>query len=120
MAISAVVAAVSVGVAGYQINSAKHAGIDASNAALEQAKKDQAAQIAAANADLSQTMRMTATQAEAEKQRASADDGALAGQQSTLTPTVQLASQGSGDASASKARTRRAQFRPEYSSGVTI
>ena len=120
MAISAVIATAAVAVGGYQINSAKHAGIDASNAALAQAKKDQAAQTAAANADLSQTLRMTATQAEAEKQRVSAEVGATAGQETTLTPTVQLASQGSGDASASKARARRAQFRPEYSSGVTI
>lgn len=119
MAISAIVATAAV-VGGVQANKAKHAGIDASNAALEQAKKAQAAQTAAANADLSQTLRMTATQAEAEKQRASAEVGATAGQETTLTPTVQLASQGSGDASASKARARRAQFRPEYSSGVSI
>ena len=39
---------------------------------------------------------------------------------SDLTPTVQLASDVGGDNSTAKARQRRAQFRPEYSSGVTI
>lgn len=119
MAISAVIATATV-VGGYQANRSRQKGQDAANAALEQAKKDQAAQTLAANADLSQTLRATAAQAEAEKQRASSELGATAGQESTLTPTVQLASQGSGDASASKARARRAQFRPEYSSGVSI
>ena len=119
MAISAVIATAYVGVSGYQANRARQAGQHQADMALEQAKKDQAAQTAAANADLAQTMRTTATQAEAEKQRVSAEEGASAGKESTLTPTVQLASQG-GDASADKARARRAQFRPEYQSGVSI
>ena len=39
---------------------------------------------------------------------------------SDLTPTVSLAAEAGGDASANAAKKRRAQFRPEYTSGVTI
>ena len=52
-----------------------------------------------------------------------ATDQALSAQNqqvSDLTPTVQIASEGTGENSASKARARRAQFRPEYGSGISI
>ena len=62
------------------------------------------------------------TQMEAAQKQLAADTAFSAQNQRTsdLTPTVQLASDAGGDNSASKARERRAQFRPEYSSGVSI
>ena len=139
MAVSAVIGAVSAVSAGVMANKQKNATNDASNAAVAQAQKDQEAQTANANAQREQAERVQVEQMAFEKQRAEAATqqqaamlaqqqqqatdatlGAQNNQTSTLTPTVQLAAQGDGDAGSAKTRARRAQFRPEYSSGVTI
>ena len=138
MAISAVVGAVAVGGA-VVANKANHAAQDAAGDQVRQAKEAQAQQAAQAEAERAQTDRIAAEQATFEQQRQEAaaaqqaaslaqqqqiaTDGALGAQNqqtSNLTPTVQLAAQGDGAASATNARKRRAEFRPEYQSGVTI
>jgi hypothetical protein len=94
----------------------------ASDASVAQAQAQQAAQTRQAQADLEQTNRIANEQRAAEAARsAEAAAGSQNGKQTTLTPTVQLAADSAGsDGAASKARSRRAQFRPEYSSGVSI
>lgn len=142
MAISAIVATTAA-VGAYSANKQKGAMVDATNKQVAQAQAQQAQEAQVATRQREQTDRIAATQMAAEQERAdalakqqaqqAAAAAALSSQQATdstlgmqnmqisnLTPTVQLAAQGDGDASAEKSRARRAQFRPEYVSGVTI
>lgn len=124
MAISAVVAVGTVVAGGVIANKAKNAANDRANEALAQAQKDQEAQTAIANRELAQAQQAQAQQQQQEAERSAAMAQQTLGAQNaaptTLTPTVQLAAQGDGEASSQKARQRRAQFRPEYQSGVSI
>lgn len=119
----------------YTGNQAKKSQEEASNRAIEQARQAQEAQIAQARDEQAQAQRNMEAQQAAEAARlaemqkqaaeasaasANAATGAQNIRTSELTPTVQLAASGEGPASSSKARARRAQFRPEYTSGVTI
>ena len=89
-----------------------------------QAEQAQAAQTLQANQAREQAAAIAAQQAQFEQDRATAQVNQTLGEQNNkttnLTPTVQLAAQGDGDAGSTKTRARRAQFRPEYSSGVSI
>jgi hypothetical protein len=120
----------------YVGNKAASAQKQASDAAIAQAKEAQAAQLAQARAEQEQTLQIAREQQAMEATRAAeakaAQDSANAqaansamGEQnnktSSLTPTVQLAASApDSTGSATSARQRRAQFRPEYTSGVSI
>ncbi len=131
MGISAVAAAV-VATGAYSADVQRSTANKATDAAVAQAKADQAQQKTIADqqaaaalkaqqdAQAFETLRAT-TLADNQKQLAS--DTALSTQNqtaSTLTPTVALASDPGGDQSSAAARLRRAQFRPDYASGITI
>ena len=92
-------------------------------AQIAQAREAQAAQTAMAEAERAQTERLAAQQAAFEVQRNASIANQAAGEQnsktSSLTPDVQLAASDGVDG-AGKARSRRAQFRTEYNSGVSI
>lgn len=83
---------------------------------IDQFKKEQAA-LAKSQAD-----QMSFEQARADQLKISQADAALAAQNtatSTLTATVQAGGTTQGT-TAADSRKRRAEFRPEYASGVTI
>jgi len=130
MGISAVVAlgAATVATSYMGAEAQKDAAESAANQQREQAAIEQQNQIALANQQQAQAKEASDRQIAAEAARQQAAKDTLDAQAATtqnskvsdLTPTVQLASDAGGSQSAANARKRRAQFRPEYSSGVTI
>lgn len=93
--------------------------------ANENAAKQQADQVAALQADQQafETERQRQQEQFALDREAAANQAAQGEQNqqiSDLTPTVELTSNVSEENSAAAARKRRASFRPEYTSGVTI
>ena len=97
---------------------------NASNAAVAQAQSEQAAQSVQADRELAQAEATAAQQRQFEADRAAAEVQHKMGMQNSaatdMTANVQLAAEGDGLAGANKTRQRRAQFRPEYQSGVSI
>jgi len=98
----------------------KKAAEQSAAATLAAAEKESAAQVEAANKAAQATRDAQAAAQAFELQRSA--DAALAQQNlttSSAAPTVQLADQ-SDEGSASAARKRRATFRPEYATGVSL
>ena len=120
-----------VGVSAYQADSARKGANKQADAAMKAARIEQESQIAIANQQQAQAVKAQQDAQAFETQRAAtlaasqkqlAADEALSAQNQTvseLTPTVQLAANTEAGG-ASAARKRRAAFRPEYASGVTI
>lgn len=130
MGLTAVAAAV-VGGAVYSADTARKGANKQADAAMEAARIEQEGQIQIANQQQAQAVKAQQDAQAFETQRAAtlaasqkqlAADSALSAQNQTvseLTPTVQLAANTEAGG-ASAARKRRAAFRPEYASGVTI
>lgn len=130
MAFSAV-AAFAIGASVYSADVGRKTANKQADKAIEQAKAEQAQQMQIAKQQQTQAeaaqaqsqafeMERQATLAAAQKQL-SADEALSAQNQgvSELTPDVQLAAN-TEDGGSAAARKRRASFRPEYASGVTI
>lgn len=131
MAFSAI-GAIMIGTAAYTADNQRKISNKATDAAVAQAQAEQKQQKEIANqqAQAARVAQVQAQEFETKRQQTLADnqkqlaaETALSAQNqgtSDLTPTVALASSAEGDQSSAAARKRRAQFRPEYASGITI
>lgn len=121
-AIPLVAMAVSAAGAAYAANQQKKAASRSAEAAETSAREDAAAQQAIAKQETEAAAKRQADAQQFEIERTNAQ--ALTAQNtqvSALTPTVQLAATADeGDGTAKAARNRRAAFKPEYNSGVSI
>lgn len=131
--VGAAIGAVVAGVGMYMGGEAQKDAAQTQADTAERAAKQQAEQQKAlANQQAEQAKQLQAQQQAFELERKAqmeaaqkqlAADTALSAQNqraSDLTPTVQIAADVGGDSGAAKARERRAQFRREYESGVSI